>query len=336
MGVLTTAEISRMLFPSPNVLVIEDDKHMADALQTVLEGEGFNVTLALSGGDGLLRVTNGDNGEQFDLVLLDVMLPDLDGWTVLSRLRASAKTAHLPIIMLTAVGGERSEIELLAAGADDYIQKPFSFENLIAHINALCRRSALQSINPLTGLPGNRQVERFLQRCAKQKLRFWAAAYADIDNFKAYNDCYGFLKGDEVLKTTADLIVRTAKDCPHEVFIGNIGGDDFLIGFSNDRPREDEGSLDEVRHILGRMTAEFDRMNLEFYNERDLERGYLEAESRRGGVERYPLMAISIAVVTNTKRLFNHPLEISNILASVKRKAKSLLGSVVCFDQRKR
>ena len=336
MGVLTTAEISRMLFPCPNVLIIEDDPHMGDALQTVLKREGFNVTLTLSGSDGLLKVTNGEQGEQFDLVLLDVMLPDLDGWIVLSRLRASTTTAHLPIIMLTAVGGERSEIDLLAAGADDYIQKPFSFENLLAHINALCRRSALQSINPLTGLPGNRQVERFLQRCAKQKVKFWAAAYADIDYFKAYNDCYGFLKGDEVLKATAELIVRTAKDCPHEVFIGNIGGDDFLIGFSHDKPREDEESLNEVHHILGRLTAEFDKMNKSFYNERDLDRGYLEAESRRGGVERYPLMAISIAVVTNIKRLFNHPLEISNILASVKRKAKSLPGSVVCFDQRRR
>ena len=333
MGVLTTAEISRMLFPSPNLLAIEDDEKMGEALLTVLKQEGFNVTIAHSGSEGLQRVAN---GEQFDLVLLDVMLPDLDGWAVLSRLRVSPTTAHLPIIMLTAVGGEHSEIELLAAGADDYITKPFSFENLIAHINALCRRSVLQSINPLTGLPGNRQVERFLQRCAKQKEKFWAAAYADIDNFKAYNDCYGFLKGDEVLKSTAELIVRAAKDCPHEVFIGNIGGDDFLIGFSHNRPREDEESLNEVRNTLDRLTAEFDITNKTFYNERDLERGYLEAESRRGGIERYPLMALSIAVVTNTKRLFNHPLEISNILASVKRKAKSLPGSVVCVDQRRR
>lgn len=333
MGVLTTAEISRMLFPCPNILVIEDDVNMGEALLTVLRQEGFSVTVALSGSDGLQKVAN---GEQYDLVLLDVMLPGLDGWAVLSRLRASPATAHLPIIMLTALGGEHSEIELLAAGADDYIKKPFSFENLIAHINALCRRSALQSINPLTGLPGNRQVERFLQRCTKQKDRFWAAAYADIDYFKAYNDCYGFLKGDEVLKASAKLIVCAAKDCPHEVFIGNIGGDDFLIGFSQDSPREDEEQLNEVHHILSCLTTEFDKMNKSFYNERDLERGYLEAESRRGGIERYPLMALSIAVVTNTRRLFNHPLEISNILASVKRKAKSLPGSVICFDQRRR
>jgi DNA-binding response OmpR family regulator len=206
MGVLTTAEISRMLFPCPNILVIEDDQNMGEALLTVLKREGFNVTVALSGSDGLQKVAN---GEQYDLVLLDVMLPDLDGWIVLSRLRATPATAHLPVIMLTAFGGERSEIELLAAGADDYITKPFSYDNLIAHINALCRRSVLQSINPLTGLPGNRQVERFLQRCAKQKERFWAAAYADIDNFKAYNDCYGFLKGDEVLKTARTVPTKS-------------------------------------------------------------------------------------------------------------------------------
>lgn len=333
MGVLTTPELTRMLCSSANILVIDDDEAMGDALRTVLKAEGHNVTVANSGGEGLHKITDGG---AFDLLLLDVMLPDLDGWSILSRVRAAPATARLPIIMLTAMTGENNEIELLTAGADDYISKPFSFEYLIAHIQALLRRSALQSINPLTGLPSNRQVERFLNQCTRETERFWAAAYVDIDNFKAYNDCYGFLKGDEVLRATAFVMASTAERCCHSVFIGNIGGDDFMIGFNKDVPRFDTEAINEIKTVLEDLAAEFDEMIKRFYTEEDVECGYIEAESRRGGVERYPLMSLSIAVVTNVRRLFNHPLEISNTFASVKRKAKSQPGSAVCFDRRRR
>lgn len=333
MGVLSPTEVSRVIASCANILIIDDDKAMGDALLTLLESEGYHVAVALDGSEGLHKLTG---GEQYDLVLLDVMLPKLDGWAVLSRMRAAPSTARIPIIMLTAMTEEHNEVELLAAGADDYIPKPFSFDKLMAHINALLRRSALQSINPLTGLPGNRQVERFLQRCVKEDERFWAAAYIDIDNFKAYNDCYGFLQGDEVLKATASFITSVVRDCEHDIFVGNIGGDDFLAGFFKDAPRTDPDAPREVEAVLDAMARQFDRLIRQFYTKEDFARGYLSAESRRGGIEHYPLMSLSIAVVTNTHRLFNHPLEISNTFASVKHRAKSQPGSAVCFDQRRR
>jgi diguanylate cyclase (GGDEF)-like protein len=323
-----------MAFSGASVLIIEDEQMMSEALRTVLEQEGYKVTVATSGVEGLQKLTG--PVPCCDLLLLDVMLPDLDGWSILSRVRATPAIARTPIIMMTALADEHSEIDLLIAGADDYLPKPFSFESLVARIQALLRRSALQSINPLTGLPGNRQVERFLQQCVSEKERSWAAAYVDIDNFKAYNDCYGFLRGDEVLKATATLIAATAAACLHSVFAGNIGGDDFLLGFRCDLPRTDERGIEEVKKVLSTLTAEFDEMIKGFYGQEDIKRGYLEAEGRRGGMEHYPLMSLSIAVVTNERRHFNHPLEISNTFVSVKRKAKSLSGSVVCFDQRRR
>ena len=333
MGVLSPVEVSRAISSCANILIIDDDKAMGEALLTLLETVGYKVSIAVDGGEGLYKLTN---GEQYDLVLLDVMLPVLDGWTVLSRMRASPATARIPIIMLTAMTEEHNEVDLLEAGADDYIAKPFSFDKLMAHINALLRRSALQSINPLTGLPGNRQVERFLQRCVKEDDRFWAAAYIDIDNFKAYNDCYGFLQGDEVLRATADFITSVTCTYEHDIFVGNIGGDDFLAGFLKDAPRQDLKAPREVEALLETMAEQFAGLIRQFYTKEDLARGYLTAESRRGGIERYLLMSLSIAVVTNTHRLFNHPLEISNTFASVKHRAKSLPGSVVCFDQRRR
>jgi diguanylate cyclase (GGDEF)-like protein len=333
MGVFSTSEISRMLYSGACVLVIDDDPAIREAVRLVLEREGYEVMLAGSGGEGLHKLID---GERCDLLLLDIVMPDIDGWTILSRVRATPATARIPIIMMTAMSDVYSETDLLTAGADDYLPKPFSYDSLIAHVEALLRRSALQSINPLTGLPGNRQVERFLQQCAKETKRFWAAAYIDLDNFKAYNDCYGFLQGDEVLKATAEAIARAAQGSSHDVFIGNIGGDDFLLGFSNDLPRADEKAMAEVRAALESLVADFDSLKKRFYGPEDLARGYLEAESRRGGVERYPLMALSVAVVTNSRRVFNHPLEISNTFVSVKRKAKSIPGSTICFDQRRR
>ncbi|HKG23309.1 MAG TPA: response regulator [Blastocatellia bacterium] len=333
MGVLSPIEVSRVISSYANILIIDDDKVMGEALLTLLESVGYRVDIAVDGGEGLYKLTN---GKHYDLVLLDVMLPGLDGWTVLSRMRAAPATARIPIIMLTAMTEERNEVDLLAAGADDYISKPFSFDKLIAHINALLRRSALQSINPLTGLPGNRQVERFLQRCVQEDEHFWAAAYIDIDNFKAYNDCYGFLQGDEVLKATADFITAAACRSEHDIFVGNIGGDDFLAGFFKEAPRADLKASREVEEVLETMADQFDRGIRHFYTQEDFARGYLSAESRRGGIERFPLMSLSIAVVTNTHRLFNHPLEISNTFASVKHRAKSQPGSAVCFDQRRR
>ena len=301
-----------MLYASACILVIDDDPDIREILRLSLEREGYRVILAATGIEALHKLMD---KEPCDLLLLDIVLPDIDGWTILSRLRAAPITARIPIIMMTANSDTYNETELLAAGADDYVSKPFLFDNLLAHIQALLRRAALQTINPLTGLPGNRQVERFLQQCVKETTKFWAAAYIDIDNFKAYNDCYGFLQGDEVLKATAGAITRAAQACSHSVFIGNIGGDDFLIGFSNDLPRADEEGMTGVKAALESLVIGFDGMVRDFYSAADLERGYLEAESRRGGVEHYPLMSLSIAVVTNVRRLFNHPLEISNAFA---------------------
>ncbi|HWP43100.1 MAG TPA: response regulator, partial [Blastocatellia bacterium] len=307
--------------------------YLCEALRTTLEHEGYRVTVALTGREGLDYLTN---GEGYDLVLLDVVLPEMDGWAILSEARASITTFHIPIIMLTAMTDEMDEVRLLGAGADDYIAKPFSFDKLLARVNAMFRRAALQCINPATGLPGNRQVEQFLQECVKETETFWAAAYADIDSFKSYNDCYGFLRGDEVLRATAVAMVRTATDCSHSVFVGNIGRDDFLIGFRKRVPREDDAALVEVQEVLDRVAARFDDMTREFYKPEDIARGYLESESRRGGIERHPLMALSIAVVSNNRRLFSHPLEINNAFTSVKRKAKAVAGSTVYIDQRRR
>lgn len=333
MGTLELKDKPQLSFPEAHILIIEDDKVMGEGLTTILGAKGYKVTLASTGSEGLRLLTS---GEEYDLVLLDVVMSEIDGWSILSRVRASPQTARLPIIITTGMSGEEFEIKLLAAGADDYLAKPFSINNLTAHINALLRRAALQSINPLTGLPGNRQIERFLQLCAREREKFWAAAYIDIDNFKAYNDAYGFLRGDDVLKAVAAMITGAAATYPHDCFTGNIGGDDFFMGFNRNAPRAEGAAVNEVRQVIEGLITEFGTTIEAFYSEHDRESGYLETEGRRGGVERYPLMSLSVAVVTNAQRVFDHPLEISNIFAALKRKAKAQPGSAIIFDKRRR
>jgi diguanylate cyclase (GGDEF)-like protein len=320
-------------FSRARILIIEDNEAMGDALLTSLTHSDYQATLAMTGAEGLAMLLD---GAPFDLLLLDVMLPEIDGWAILSRIRSTPAMAQMPVIMLTAIASEQNEVEFLAAGADDYMSKPFSFDNLLAHIRALLRRSALRELNPLTGLPGNRPVERFLEQCANtNSSAFWAVAYIDIDHFKAYNDCYGFLKGDMVLKATAELLVGTAALHPIQPFVANIGGDDFLIGFQDDLPRTHPDAAVETTRTLERITSAFPGITQSFYTERDFSRGYIEAENRSGVMEAYPLMSLSIAVVTNARRVFSHPLEISTTFVSLKHKAKSIAGNSICFDQRR-
>jgi len=333
MSVVSSARAPVRMLLRPRLLIVEDDPAMGEALLTTLGIAGYDADIARTGAEGLGKLLE---GTQYDLLLLDLMLPGIDGLAVLTRVRQTSAIAHLPVIMLTARSDEESEIQLLAAGADDYIPKPFSFENLIAHIEALLRRSALRDSNPLTGLPGNRPVERFLRRCAREHEYFWAAAYVDIDNFKAYNDCYGFLQGDDVLRATGELLRATARNYEHEVLVGNIGGDDFLLGFSKNEPRTDESATDEVDAVLGRLILGFSEVVNRFYSEDDNSRGYIEAEGRTGKIERHGLMALSIAVVTNSRRVFQHPLEISSTFVSLKHKAKGISGSAICYDQRRK
>ena len=333
MSVVTSARASVRMLLRPRVLIVEDDAAMGEALLTTLSIAGYDADIARTGIEGVEKLLE---GSQYDLVLLDLILPGLDGLEVLSRVRQTPAIAHLPVIMLTARSDEDSEIQVLAAGADDYIPKPFSFENLIAHIEALLRRSALRDSNPLTGLPGNRPVERFLKRCAREHSYFWAAAYVDIDNFKAYNDCYGFLQGDEVLRATGDVLSAAAQTYPHEVLVGHIGGDDFLLGFSKNAPRTDESAAEELDAVLGKVIAGFSDPIGRFYTASDAARGYIEAEGRTGKIERHGLMALSVAVVTNSRRVFQHPLEISSTFVSLKHKAKTISGSAICYDQRRK
>ena len=179
-------------------------------------------------------------------------------------------------------------------------------------------------VSPLTGLPGNVQIHAELKKRLFNKEDF-GVLYLDLDNFKAYNDVYGFLKGDQIIEYTADTILK----CIHQsfkenYFIGHIGGDDFIAIVP---------TLD-VDNICQLIIANFDEGVTKFFTEEDLEKGYIEVANRKGIIEQFSLTSISIGAVIADKDRFANILEIGEIGAQVKHVAKSIIGSSYAVDRR--
>src|SRR3982751_2891134 len=208
------------------VLVVDDDVDIARFIEINLRLEGFDVVVAHDGNEALAIV-----GDRLpDLALLDVMMPELGGVEVCRRMRSDPLTASLPIIMLTAKSLSVDKVVGLTAGADDYIIKPFDTLELIARVRSTLRRNAeMRAVSPLTGLPGNHRINEEIAARVAEGSQF-AACHVDLDNFKAFNDRYGWLRGDEVIT----LLAAPLKSVGAEVvgaqpFIGHVGGDDFVV-----------------------------------------------------------------------------------------------------------
>jgi diguanylate cyclase (GGDEF)-like protein len=295
------------------VLIADDDEDIRAFLEVTLALNGYEVIEANDGVDAVERARRGGP----DLVILDVMMPRMDGLEVLRRLREDARTAHLPIVLLTARGQAADTIEGLDAGADSYLTKPFEAEVLHAHVRAALRRADQQAArNPLTGLPGN---ERILSEL-NERLELGAGVailYVDLDQFKPFNDHYGFLRGDEAIQATADLLQQIASEHGDErTFIGHVGGDDFVVVV----PPELADPLAEV------ICRRFDALAPTLYDPIDRLAGGIEVADRRGVPQRYPLVSLSIGGASTEHREFDHPGELVETATEMKRYAKSRGG----------
>lgn len=306
------------------VLVVDDNPNLQKIISTNLELAGYDVATVSDGVEALTKI------EEVlpDLLLLDLMMPQMDGYEVARRVRSHANPsiANVPIIMLTAKGETEDKLRGFEVGADDYITKPFGSRELLARVRAKIRRvEATTGLSPLTRLPGNLAIESDLRRRITDSETF-AVLYLDLDNFKAFNDVYGFAHGDEAIQ----LLARASVDAVRrrgttDDFVGHIGGDDFIIITLPDRAEE------IAREIL----AEFDRGIRALYSPRDLRLGYVETRDRRGGVNRFPIMSLSIAIVSNKTRRLADYAQVGEIAAELKRHAKSLVGSVYVQDKRR-
>ncbi|MDX1657871.1 MAG: response regulator [Nitriliruptorales bacterium] len=298
-----------------HVLVVDDDPDVRVFLEVTLDVAGYELSFATNGEEAVQVAIEG----QPDLVLMDVMMPHVDGLEALRRLRLDGRVSHIPVILVTAKAQGVDKVEGLAAGADDYVTKPFDPQELVARVEATLRRSQqMRTVSPLTGLPGNARIEQELARRIDASEKF-AMLYADLNQFKAYNDHYGFMRGDDVIRGLAEVIVEVvSKHGGGDTFVGHIGGDDFIV----------VTAADEYEPIAQQICERFDALAPEFYDPEDLRAGHIEVEDRQGNVKRFGLVSVSIGIAHNLRREFTHQSQPVAVATEMKTYAKQASGGM--------
>lgn len=260
------------------------------------------------------------------LIIIDEDNINVDIFTLCESIRNNEDNKITPIIIISSNADENHRIEIMKKNVEYYIVKPVTNDFLYYTIKNLLRLLYTnRTVSPLTGLPGNVQIQAELKKRLLTKKKF-SVLYLDLDNFKSYNDLYGFLHGDEIIKFTADIISKNIHLVEEaENFVGHIGGDDFVAIVEGDDSDE----------ICKQIIAEFDVGIEKFYNNSDWERGYLEVENRKSIVEQFPLTSISIGVVIVNPSEYSNILQIGEVGAQVKHIAKTIAGSTYVVNRRR-
>ena len=310
-----------MTTPATTILIADDDPDLRDIVRSVLESAGFQVVEAPDGDQALQAVQHTTP----HLMILDFAMPGLTGPQVCQRLKQDLLLRHVPIIMLTGKSEIQDKVEGLTAGVDDYVLKPFHPQELLARVQMVLRRTTQElEANPLTKLPGNTEILKALESRIAARTPL-AVAYVDLDRFKAFNDHYGFQRGDEVIKRTAEILLKAIKIAGTEQdFVGHIGGDDFVLITIPDL----------ADAVCNQIIRDFDAMVPTLYEERERGQGYVLQTTRTGQTTKIPLLAISIALVTNTHRPITHPGQVSSLGAELKKVAKASERSLYVKERR--
>ena len=303
------------------IFVVEDEKDFINVISSKFKEDKdfvFRSITSLELTDHLLDVPS--------LILIDEDNVNGNALDLCKAIRNNEDNSITPIMVISSNQTNEHEKELLKHEIEYYIKKPIdetSIYYLIKNIVKLLHRN--RGISPLTKLPGNLPIQSEMKKRLLRKQEF-AVLYFDLDNFKAYNDTYGFLGGDEIIKQTAKIITKNvnADDNNHN-FVGHIGGDDFVALVANSN----------YETMCQNIILEFDTKILNYFSEEDQERGYLEVPNRKGIIEEFPLVSISIGVVEVSKSRFSNILEIGEVGAQVKHLAKVTPGSAYAINRRK-
>lgn len=284
------------------ILIVEDDVDISNMLRIYFSSQGYETTVAGRGREALDRCKQ----QLPHVIVLDIMLPDIDGYEVCTQMRTNLRTSHIPIIFLTQKDERSDRIAGLELGADDYITKPFDIEELRLRVQGAIRRSERESLtNPTTGLPSGKLIEEQLRLLMRKK--GWGLLYVGISNLESFNDKYGFVAGDEVLRFTALLMGEIVDQLgTTEDFIGHVGGDDFVI-------------ITPVDRAKGMSEALIKRFNAEVgthYDFKDRQAGFLTFNNQH-----YPFMTLAVGLVTSDTQDFADIREITEVAAETRRQA---------------
>ncbi len=305
-----------------DIYIIDDSKELVNKLKKSFASEKDYTFMSV-------------RTDQVDDVLMDIpslIIIDEDNINIgiidlCQKIRANEDNSITPIIVTTSKTDRQHRVDILKQNVEYFIKKPIDDEYMYYTVkNITTLMYVNRRVSPLTGLPGNVQIQAEMKKRLLKKKTF-AMIYIDLDNFKAYNDVYGFSNGDEIIKFTSKVIYKNIHNIEdNDNFVGHIGGDDFVAVTD----KTDYDSL--CQGII----AEFDSQVVDYYNEEDVDRGYVEVANRRGIIEQFPLVSISIAVVeVDGKNKAVSGLEIGEIAAQVKHSAKSVMGSSYVINRRK-
>ena len=242
-----------------------------------------------------------------------------------AKIRKDEDNMITPVIVVSSNGSRSHRMRILNESVEYFIKKPVDEGYLYYTVKNLTRLlKTNRTVSPLTGLPGNVQIHSELKKRITKKEEF-SVLYVDLDNFKSYNDVYGFLQGDKIIQFTADILTDEIKNYGAGGFVGHIGGDDFIAIVSGT----------EVEDLCQRIIARFENNIKSFFTKEDVKKGYIEVANRRGIIEKFPLTSISIAVVVADKNRFTNILEIGDNAAQIKHVVKNVMGSSYMIDRRK-
>jgi PleD family two-component response regulator len=284
------------------ILVVEDDFDISNMLRIYFSGQGYEVQVAPRGGDALTLTRK----QLPQLIVLDIMLPDMNGYDVCRELRSTTRTSHIPIIFLTQKDERSDKIAGLELGADDYITKPFDIEELKLRVkNQIERAERDNYTDPNSGLPSSSLIEEKLRELMRED-HVWTYLDIKIANFEAFKDVYGFVAGNEVLRFIA-LIMGEVLDelgTPND-FVGHAGSDNFVtVTYS-----------EKADTLIKRLVERFAEEVQQHYSFIDRERGFMMKDS-----DKVPLMTLAVGSISNATRQFADIREITELAAENRRR----------------
>ncbi len=288
------------------ILIVEDDFDISNMLKIYFNGQGYDVEVAGRGNIALEKTRQ----NLPHLIVLDIMLPDIDGYEVCRQLRTSTRTSHIPIIFLTQKDERSDKLQGLELGADDYITKPFDIEELKLRVqNAIARAERESLTDPRSGLPSGRLIEDQLRAIIRRD--GWSFMDVRVNYFDAFKEVYGFVAADNVIRFTTMLLGEVVDEFgTQNDFIGHPGGNSFII------ITEEGNSAKIVEGIKQRFKAQV----LSHYNFIDREQGFILTTKDSGEQEKTPLMTIAVGAIAASSTPISDIREITELAAEARRK----------------
>jgi diguanylate cyclase (GGDEF)-like protein len=304
----------------PRILLADDEPDLRLLMKETLERQGFDVSTVEDGEQALQSIRQ----DPPDIAVLDLNMPTLDGFAVVSKLRQDPLLENLPVIILSASGNRDNKVKGLDLGIDDFITKSIDIQELLARIRMILKRNRQGlDANPLSRLPGNISIETHIEE-ALASGKPLAVLYLDLNQFKAYNDAYGYDAGDRVIRATAQLLVQETRRNGSQDFVGHIGGDDFIVLTEPAR----------MEALAAEICKRFDALAPSFYNDEDRRRGRLVSTDRQGALREFPLLSIAIGICHNSQRKLTSYAQVAQFGSELKKQAKRNTGSSFLVDRR--